>query len=175
MKYTALALVVFTICFSCTNKKAKPEISTFELAPEIILLDKDNPVNSLDDLTRFFSGKTVYIDRWATWCSPCLEEFKYGDPLHKFLNDNNIEMVYLNSDKDIQDSVLYQFIISHNLVGYHLRLNDTLKKDLSDKKIFIPIIPQFMIMDKEGNIVENRALRPSNGDSLFAQLMKYHN
>jgi thiol-disulfide isomerase/thioredoxin len=175
MKYTVLALVVFIICFSCTNKKAKPEISPFELAPEIILLDNDNPVNSLKDLSGFFSGKTVYIDRWATWCSPCIEEFKYGESLHKFLKDNNIEMVYLNSDSDIQDSIFLKFIISHNLAGYHLRLNDSLKMDLSNSKIFIPVIPQFMIMDKEGNIVENRAFRPSNSDSLFAQLKKYNN
>ena len=82
-------------------------------------------------------------------------------------------MVYLNSDKDIQDSALYHFIISHNLVGYHLRLNETLKKDLSDKKIFIPIIPQFLIMDKTGQIVDNKAMRPSNGDSLYNQLTNY--
>lgn len=82
-------------------------------------------------------------------------------------------MVYLNSDKDIQDSILYQFIISHNLEGYHLRLNDSLKKDLSDKNIFIPMIPQFMIMDKHGQIVNNQAFRPSNGDSLYIQLTKY--
>ena len=81
----------------------------------------------------------------------------------------------MNSDKDIKDSVLYQFILSHNLKGYHLRLNDSLKKDLTEQKIFIPLIPQFMIMDKSGKIAENRALRPSNGDSLFIQLKKYIN
>jgi hypothetical protein len=58
-------------------------------------------------------------------------------------------------------------------VGYHFRLNDTLKKDLSDSKIFIPIIPQFMIMDKRGQVVDNKALRPSSSDSLFIQLTKY--
>jgi hypothetical protein len=32
-----------------------------------------------------------------------------------------------------------------------------------------------MIMDKYGKIVENRAFRPSNGDTLFIQLKKYIN
>lgn len=174
MKYTSIVLIISIICFSCTSKKAKTEISAFELTPGILLLDKDKPVNSLNDLARFFSGKTVYIDRWATWCSPCIEEFKYEDSLHKLLKDNSIEMVYLNSDSEIQDSVLFNFIISHNLKGYHLRLNDSLKMDLSNAKIFYPVIPQFMIMNKEGIIVENRAFRPSNGDSLFIQLKKYN-
>jgi hypothetical protein len=30
-----------------------------------------------------------------------------------------------------------------------------------------------MIMDKRGQIVDNKALRPSNGDSLYIQLTKY--
>jgi len=173
MRNTILTLFVALLFSSCNGKSGKNETQIWELAANIYVLDRDNPNFSLAELSEFFKDKTVYIDRWATWCSPCLEEFKRGDSLHKFLNDKNIEMVYLNSDMDIQDSTLYQFIISHNLVGYHLRLNDTLKKDLSDKKIFIPIIPQYMIMDKSGQIVDNKALRPSNGDSLYIQLSKY--
>jgi thiol-disulfide isomerase/thioredoxin len=173
MKNIILTLIIAVLFCSCNSKSGKNETQIWELAPNILLLDKDKPIYSLAELSEFFKNKTVYIDRWATWCSPCLEEFKYGDSLHKFLNDNSIEMVYLNSDKDIKDSVFYQFIVSHNLLGYHLKLNDSLKNDLSDKKIFIPIIPQFMIMDKRGQIVDNKALRPSNGDSLYIQLEKY--
>ena len=174
MRKTILFLVA-TVCFCCTDKSGTHEIKSWTLAPCIYILDKDKSVDSLAELSVFFKDKTVYIDRWATWCAPCIKEFKYGDSLHKFLKDNKIELVYLNSDKDIKDSVLYQFILAHNLIGYHLRLNDSLKKDLSEQKIFIPIIPQFMIMDKSGRIVENSALRPSNGDSLFIQLKKYIN
>jgi thiol-disulfide isomerase/thioredoxin len=173
MKNTTLTLIIAVLFCSCNRKSGKNETQIWELAPNIHILDKDKPIYSLAELSELFKDKTVYIDRWATWCSPCLEEFKYGDSLHKFLNDNSIEMVYLNSDKDIQDSVLYRFIVSHNLLGYHLKINDSLKNDLSDKKIFIPIIPQFMIMDKHGQIVDNKALRPSDGDSLYIQLTKY--
>jgi thiol-disulfide isomerase/thioredoxin len=173
MKNTILTLIIALLFCSCNRKSGKNETQVWELAPNIHVLDKYKPIYSLAELSEFFKDKTVYIDRWATWCSPCLEEFKYGDSLHKFLNDNSIKMVYLNSDKDIQDSVFYQFIVSHNLFGYHLRLNDSLKNELSDKKIFIPIIPQFMIMDKRGQIVDNKALRPSNGDSLYLQLTEY--
>ena len=175
MRNIILFLVVTMVCFCCTNKSGTHEIKSWKLAPDIYILDKEKSINSLAELSAFFKDKTVYIDRWATWCSPCIEEFKYKESLHKFLNDNKIELVYLNSDKDIKDSLLYQFIISHNLLGYHLKLNDSLKKDLTEQKIFIPMIPQFMIMDKYGKIVENRAFRPSNGDTLFIQLKKYIN
>jgi thiol-disulfide isomerase/thioredoxin len=168
-------LVVTLVCSCCINKGGTHEIKSWKLAPGIYILDRDKSINSLAELSDFFKDKTVYIDRWATWCSPCIEEFKYADSLHKFLTDNKIEIVYLNSDKDIQDSVFYQFIKSHNLKGYHLKLNDILKKDLTEQKIFIPRIPQFMIMDKSGRVAENNALRPGKGDSLYIQLKKYTN
>ena len=107
MRNIILTLIITMLFCTCNSKRGKNETRIWELAPNIHVLDKDKPIYSLAELSEFFKDKTVYIDRWATWCSPCLEEFKYGDSLHKFLNDNNIEMVYLNSDKDIQDSVLY--------------------------------------------------------------------
>jgi thiol-disulfide isomerase/thioredoxin len=101
-----ILLVVALICFSCINKSGTNEIKSWTLTPGTYILDKNKSINSLTELSNFFKGKTVYFDRWATWCSPCIEEFKYGESLHKFLNDNKIEFVYLNSDKDIKDSVL---------------------------------------------------------------------
>jgi thiol-disulfide isomerase/thioredoxin len=172
MKKLILLLTISALCSCCIHKRGQV-INRFELAPDIFIIDKGMPIKSIAELINFFKDKTVYIDRWATWCSPCLEEFKYKDSLYKFLNANKIEIVYLNSDSDIQDSVLFQFIISHNLRGYHLRLNDSLKKDLTVKKIFIPRIPQYMIIDNKGNVVENNALRPSKGDTLYLQLKKY--
>jgi thiol-disulfide isomerase/thioredoxin len=175
MKNAILLLIVTVVCICCNNKQGTHVIKKWELVPDIYIIDKERPIESLVEITRYFKGNPVYIDRWATWCSPCIQEFKYGDSLHKFLNDNKIKMVYINSDMDIQDSILYQFIISHNLKGYHLRLNNTLKNDLTEQKIFIPKIPQFMIMNKNGQVVDNNALRPSKGDSLFIQLKKYIN
>ena len=50
--------------------------------------------------------------------------------LHEFLKSNKIEIVYLNSDSELEQSKWFEFITSHNLRGYHLRLNSILKEDL---------------------------------------------
>lgn len=164
-----LAILAF-LCTCCGNKQVTQTTDKWELAPDIYFLDKDNPIESLAELIIFFKDKPFYIDRWATWCSPCIEEFNHNDSLHKFLKDNKIEIVYLNSDQEINDSALYQFIIYHNLKGNHLRLNDSLKKDLTQKKIFIPRIPQYIIISKSGKVLENNAFRPSDGQKLYDQL-----
>lgn len=47
---------------------------------------------------------------------------------------------------------------------------DELKEDLADQEIFIPRIPQYMVIDKLGNVIENNALRPSDQQELYNQL-----
>jgi len=170
MRRISLIIIITSVFTCCTTKQANQVTNKWVLAPDIYVIDKEKPINSFTELTNFFKDKPVYIDRWATWCSPCIEEFKHKDSLYKFLEDNHIEILYLNSDQEIKDSVLYQFIISQNLRGFHLRLNDTLKKDLINQNIFIPMIPQYMVISKDGHVIENKAYRPSDGEKLYTQL-----
>ncbi|MDX2414274.1 MAG: thioredoxin-like domain-containing protein [Bacteroidales bacterium] len=160
-----LFVLSFLITLSCCKSN-----SSFELAPDIFILDKDDPIESFSDLTNRLQGKPIYIDRWATWCSPCLDEFTHSEVLHDFLLDNKIEIVYLNSDTDLDEEEWFNFIIDHNLKGKHLRLDSILKADLVDKGIFIPMVPQYMIVGEDGEIIENSALRPSSGEDLYNQL-----
>ena len=164
MKNKLFLLISFATLVGCTSNK------NFMLAPDIYILDKDDPIESFEDLTNKFQGKPIYIDRWATWCTPCIKEFKHNEALHNFLQKNEIEIVYLNSDTDLNEEKWFEFIIDHNLKGNHLRLDSILKADLIDKGIFIPMIPQYMIVGKDGEMIENSALRPSDGDELYNQL-----
>ncbi|PLX20250.1 MAG: hypothetical protein C0599_09410 [Salinivirgaceae bacterium] len=164
MKYIIpLLSILFTLVSFSSNK-------SFELAPDIYILDKEAPIKSLEELTDKLKGKPLYIDRWATWCNPCIEQFKYSTDLHNFLKDNKIEIVYLNSDKDLDEQKWFEFIIDHNLKGYHIRLNNALGIDLTRKGIYIPGLPQYIIIGKDGNLIENKALKPSTGEKLHNQL-----
>ena len=164
MKYKLLFISFFITIGSCTSNK------NYELAQNIYILDKNDPILSFEELTNRFQGKPIYIDRWASWCSPCIEEFKHNEALHKFLDGNKIEIVYLNSDTDLDETEWLDFIIDHNLKGNHLRLDSILKADLIDKGIFIPMIPQYLIINEEGLVVTNKANRPSDGMKLYNQL-----
>lgn len=164
MKNKIFIFIILITIVSCTRNK------NFELAPDIYILDKNYPIQSFEKLTNKLQGKAIYIDRWATWCNPCIEEFNHNETLHKFLHENKIEIVYLNSDTDLAEKEWLDFIIEHNLNGNHLRLDSILKVDLIDKGIFFPMIPQYMIIGKDGELLENRALRPSSGKELQKQL-----
>jgi thiol-disulfide isomerase/thioredoxin len=142
----------------------------WKLSRGIYILDKDSPVETFAELKARLPAKAIYVDRWATWCGPCLEEFAYYDSLRPFLEANEIEILYLNSDMEIEESQWFDFIREHQLVGYHVRLNQKLQRDLIDERAFVPRIPQFMIMDSTGRVLEKQALKPSSGKALQNQL-----
>lgn len=163
MKNKWLLFSMLITLLSCNSNK------DFELDSDINILNKDIPIESFKDLTNKFQGKPIYIDRWATWCTPCIEEFEHNEELHHFLHENKIEILYLNSDTDLDEEKWFEFIIEHKLKGNHLRLDSALKADLIDKGIYIPMIPQYMIVNKNGEVVTNKALRPSSGKKLYEQ------
>ena len=44
------------------------------------------------------AGKTVLLNLWATWCSPCREEMPALDALQKEMGSDNFEVVAVNVD-----------------------------------------------------------------------------
>jgi len=172
MKKAIFFTIILGVFFSCSHQKSSNS-KGLEISPGIYVLDSKKPIKTLDELTHILKGTPIYIDRWATWCSPCIEEFRFKKPLRRFLDGHHINLVYLNADENIQPSKYHEFIKSHDLRGYHLRLNPALKNDLVDRGVFIPIIPQYIIMSNNGKVITNKALRPSDGDSLYAQLKNF--
>jgi thiol-disulfide isomerase/thioredoxin len=142
------------------NKWVLPE-STY-------ILDKENEIKSLKELTDILQGKPLYLDCWATWCAPCFEEFKHNEELKSFLKSEGIEMVYINFDDNIDEAKWLNSIRTNNLTGYHLRANESLIRDLV-KNGFNNRLPSYMIINKEGDIVESNAFRPSDKEKLYEQ------
>lgn len=63
-------------------------------APDFSFPDMDGNMVSLEDLR----GKYVYIDIWATYCSPCRAEIPYLQKLEEKLKDKNIYFVSISVD-----------------------------------------------------------------------------
>jgi thiol-disulfide isomerase/thioredoxin len=142
----------------------------WKLAPGMYILDKDTPVETFAELKARLPEKAIYVDRWATWCGPCLEEFVHYDSLRPFLEQHDIEILYLNSDMVIEESQWFEFIKEHGLRGYHVRLNGKLQRNLINEEVYVPRIPHFMIMDSAGSVLVKQAMQPSDGVALQKQL-----
>ena len=141
----------------------------WQMPEGITILDKEEPVGSFDYLLELLGGRAFLIDCWATWCSPCFEEFKHNEPLKAFLESRNMAMVYINFDQPDAEATWLNTIRKQNLTGYHFRLNDSFRKDLSAIG-FMGGLPAYMIVDQQGRVVEKNAYRPSQAQLLYDQI-----
>lgn len=127
-------------------------------APSPKFVDYENyqgGTTSLDD----FKGKYVYIDVWATWCAPCLQQIPYLQKLEEKYHEKNIEFVSISTDFPAQREVWKKMIAAKNMGGIQLFAGE----DQSFYKAYeISGIPRFILIDPEGNIVDANAPRPSD-------------
>ena len=116
-------------------------------------------------------GKKIYVDIWATWCKPCLMEFEYNEALKKILSENDIQQLYISLDNDPNsdnDKKWEDCIKQYNLTGTHIRFQggglalDIQKLFLTNDEGKVDIsIPQYILIDEKGNIINKHAKRPS--------------
>jgi thiol-disulfide isomerase/thioredoxin len=122
---------------------------------DIGLFDKDGNTIRFSDL----EGKVLYVDFWATWCAPCLANMPDSKKLmEEFKNREDIVFVYVNV-KDSKKKWL-SYLEKNNTDGIQLFANEEVSEKLY-KELYIRGIPRYMIVAKDGKLIESVALTPA--------------
>ncbi len=136
-------------------------------APTFALPDMSNKVVKLSD----YKGRLVYLDFWATWCLPCLQEMKLKQMLKdKYADD--IVFVSISIDK--------KFATMKNYLEKNKQYNSIFLFGGNDESIKenynVKAIPAYVLIDRDGDILKAPALKPSeNIEQLFKELLKKKN
>ncbi len=131
-------------------------------APDIVGKDIDGNEIKLSD----FKGKWVYVDVWATWCGPCRKEIPHLKKAEEALHGKDV--VFLSVSTDDGFSKWKDFVIKNELGGVQINIPGGWSSKIC-KDYNISSIPRFMLIDKEGKIVNVQTIRPSQGITALLQ------
>jgi thiol-disulfide isomerase/thioredoxin len=135
-------------------------------AVNFTLTDTEGKEHSLSD----YLGKLVYIDFWATWCGPCKGEIPFLQKLEEEYKGKNIVFISVSTDRQSDRQKWLDMVKEKKLGGVQLFAGDRANQVINP--YHINSIPRFVLIDKEGNLIDGNAPRPS--DSEIRPLINAH-
>jgi thiol-disulfide isomerase/thioredoxin len=110
--------------------------------PEITFVDADGIEHHLEE----FRGHGMVINRWATWCVPCVAEMPALAGLAKTLAPDDIAVLPLSSDRG-GAAVVRKFYKAHEIGSLPVLLDP---KGAAARAWGVRGIPTTIIVDKQG-------------------------
>ncbi|MEM6800664.1 MAG: TlpA disulfide reductase family protein [Bacteroidota bacterium] len=133
-------------------------------APDFELPNQEGELVRLSD----FQGKLVYLHFWASWCEDCKDELSFINKLAYQVADEDV--VILNISLDEFEKTWLKKVEESGLAGLHL-WSKGLWSDMP-MSYGIRTLPGYMIIGKEGNILDASASAPSNPEVIPEILRK---
>lgn len=123
-------------------------------AQEILLTSIDGVKLSLSN----FKNKVIYLEFWATWCGPCIEDKPYVEKLINELKDNE-DIVILSISIDEDKAAWKKYLQKKDIYKHEYLVNRNFMPDYH-----IVSVPRMILIDKYFRIVNLNAPSPRSKD-----------
>lgn len=140
------------------------------------LVDSKGDSLNLNSIMTSLKGKYVFVDIWASWCVPCLEQMPYLQKVKQELADENIVFLALSADienqheawltmskKQVLDKELYNYRFKQGFDNTYLQSNQ------------ITSVPTYLLFNPKGEIVNIKLPLPRSPqfkEALLAHIKK---
>ena len=126
----------------------KQKIAPGVLSPDFAYLYRDGKQGqNLKD----FRGKYLLIDFWASWCGPCRKSIPALKELYEEYGAKDFEILSVSIDGE--KKYWFEALDEENMPWPQIFVEDT-GKEVMDKFLF-SAIPLFVLIDKEGKIMQH--------------------
>lgn len=133
----------------------------FSKSDMLLLTNLANDTLTYNEVLQKNKGKWLYIDFWASWCKPCLENMPASIELKKSFEGKNIDFIYISSydQKENWRNAIKKFGIGDS--QHYFIENGNVSKVI--EKLQVETIPHYLIYDPKGNLINGYAARPGQG------------
>lgn len=116
----------------------------------------------LHSIIQRHKGEVVYMDFWFSACIPCRLEMPHSVELQHYFKDKKVAFIYLCSFTDGK-------VWKSDIVDLHLEKGENYLLNNNQNKILaaqfqIGGYPHYVLIDKNGDVIDANAIRPSNPD-----------
>lgn len=142
-----------------TEVAIKKSMSAGAPAPDFFVGIAGGKKLMLSDL----KGKVVYIDFWASWCKPCVQELPYAKKVREhFAGNDNVAFVYVSIDGN--EKSWLKAMKKYDVEGLCTRQEEDSE---TAKKYHIKGVPDYFLVGKDGSFAVDNTPRPSSTAELI--------
>lgn len=124
---------------------------------QLHLLTEAHTTMSLQNVLDTHKSAYYLLDFWATWCGPCIEDFKQ---LKQQQLPNSVMVISLSLDSN---DVFDKWRLKSNELGHensYLVTEDKVNKSII-KSLEVTEIPRYLLLDSKGSLIDFQCKRPS--------------
>jgi len=121
------------------------------------LSDNMGKTTTFDAITQKYKlqkDSVLYIDFWASWCVPCIEQMSNSAKLREELKNYPIRFLYFSMDNSFSSWQTSSKLLKHNNSDNFLVANSFHSPLASAFKL--TTIPRYIIINKEGDIIAGK-------------------
>ena len=136
----AVLLIIGLIgCINSSKKKPNSPANVIREIDMIRLTDLNGQSHSLKQ----YQGKTIFINFWATWCKPCIQEMPSITEMQNILQNENIIFLMASNESPEQ---IEEFINTRDYKFNFVRIENS-------EEMNVQALPTTFIFNKKGELV----------------------
>ena len=115
-------------------------------APDLMVQDYTGQMRKLSE----YKGQVVFLNFWATWCPPCIDEVPAIENLQREFNDEDFVVVALASSNDWNEVRSFFPDGTNMTIMLDPPANDEDRLGTIAKSWGVPALPETFLIDKDG-------------------------
>lgn len=128
--------------------------------------NETKPLQEFADFKAQHKGKVIYLDFWASWCTPCRKSFPWMNDMQAKYQQEGLIIVSINVDSKQENAASF---LQQTPADFHI-LYDS--KGVLAKKFKLKGMPSSYLFNRQGEIVSAHVGFNGKKKALFEQEIK---